>query len=81
VPPRREEAAVCQGRIVRFLAGEDCGFIATREGDEVYFHRNSVIDGAFDDLAVGDEVRFVQQDGDNGPQASSVRVIGGHRAN
>jgi cold shock CspA family protein len=66
------------GRVARFLAGEDCGFIETADGRELYFHRNAVIDGAFDRLLVGSEVRFVEEEGEKGPQASSVHVVGKH---
>jgi cold shock CspA family protein len=40
------------------LAERNCGFILTANGAEIYFHRNSVANGGFDRLAVGDEVRF-----------------------
>jgi ribosome-associated translation inhibitor RaiA/cold shock CspA family protein len=68
------------GRIARLLADKDCGFILTAEGAEIYFHRNSVANGEFDKLAVGDEVRFVAQDAESaqGPQASTVVPLGKH---
>lgn len=66
------------GRVARFLAGEDCGFIDTPDGREVFFHRNAVLNDAFDQLVVGSEVRFVEQQGEKGPQASSVRLVGKH---
>jgi cold shock CspA family protein/ribosome-associated translation inhibitor RaiA len=68
------------GRIARLLYDRDCGFIVTAAGEEIYFHRNSVAGGAFDQLEVGAEVRFVAQDGEspNGPQASSVVPLGKH---
>jgi len=68
------------GRIARLLADRDCGFIETSGGAEIYFHRNSVVDGGFERLAVGDEVRFVAQDGESaqGPQASAVIPLGRH---
>jgi cold shock CspA family protein len=66
------------GRVAKFLAGEDCGFIETADGREIYFHRNSVLDGAFDRLTVGSEVRFVEEMGEKGPQASTVHLIGKH---
>src|SRR5207302_11312233 len=37
----------------KISAEEDYGFIATPDGREIYFHRNSVIDNAFDRLSVG----------------------------
>ena len=66
------------GHIVRFLAGTDGGFIETADGGELYFHRNAVLDDAFDRLEVGSEVRFVEETGDKGPQATSVRLVGKH---
>ena len=36
------------GRVAKFLAGEDCGFIKTPDGREIYFHRDAVLNGAFD---------------------------------
>jgi len=66
------------GRIVRLFPDEGYGFIATADGREIYFHRNSVLDAAFKRLAVGDAVAFVEEAGDKGPQASTVRVLGTH---
>ena len=42
---------------------------------QIYFHRNSVL-GGIDELSVGDEVRFAEEQGDQGPQASTVEPIG-----
>lgn len=66
------------GRITSLDLEHDCGRIATSDGREVYFHRNSVINAAFHGLALGTEVRFSEEPGDRGPQASSVHVIGKH---
>jgi cold shock CspA family protein len=46
---------------------------------QIYFHRNAVLDAAFDRLKVGSEVAFAEEEGVKGPQASTVRVVGGHR--
>lgn len=54
------------------------GFLETADGREVYFHRNSVLDGAFDKLDAGVRVAFVEERGDKGPQASTVRIAGKH---
>jgi len=74
----KQHAEPDHGRVARFLAGEDCGFIETSDGREIFFHRNSVVEGGFDDLAVGDEVRFVEEAGEKGPQASTVHRVGKH---
>ncbi len=52
------------------------GFIeAEGDGHEVYFHKNSVLDAKFESVAVGAKVRFAEEDGDKGPQASTVHVV------
>jgi ribosomal subunit interface protein len=66
------------GRVTKVLAGEDYGFIETADGREIYFHRNSVLDGGFDRPEVGAEVRFVEEVGEKGAQASTVRLVGKH---
>ncbi len=75
----KDHQAESHGRVTKFLAGEDCGFIETEEGHEIYFHRNAVLGGAFDRLTVGSEVRFVEEAGVKGAQASAVRLVGKHR--
>lgn len=57
---------------------QDYGRIQTSDGREVYFHRNSVVNGDFNSLDVGGEVRFDEESGDQGPQASTVQPIGKH---
>ena len=67
---------LAHGRVARFVAGEDFGFIDTEDGQEVYFHRNSVAGHAFDRLRVGDPVRLSITDGEKGLQASVVHPAG-----
>jgi cold shock CspA family protein/ribosome-associated translation inhibitor RaiA len=54
---------------------EDHGFLQTVDGREVYFHRNAVVNDEFDDLEVGMGVNYTEEQGQEGPQASSVRVV------
>jgi len=56
----------------------DFGFLETADGREVYFHRNSVLDGAFTRLKVGARVAFAEEVGEKGPQASTVKLLGKH---
>lgn len=63
------------GRVSKLFPDEGYGFIETASGTEVYFHRNSVLDNAFARLEVGSDVEFVEEQGEKGPQASTVRVI------
>lgn len=54
------------------------GRIETPDGRLVYFHRNSVVGADFGKLAVGDEVRFAEESGEQGPQATTVHAVGKH---
>lgn len=65
-----------RGRISKLFPERGYGFIETPDGLEVYFHRNSVLHHGFDRLSVGTEVRFVEEQGERGPQASTVAVAG-----
>ena len=56
----------------------DYGRIETPDNRVIYFHRNSVLNDGFEKLDVGSEVRFVEEMGDSGPQASTVTPVGKH---
>lgn len=53
------------------------GFIQAGES-RIYFHRASVLDGAFDALTIGTRVAFAEEQGEKGAQASTVRILGKH---
>ena len=63
-------------RVIRLFPMEDYGFLQTPDGRELYFHKNTVLARGFDRLEVGTEVSFAEESGEQGPQASTVRVIG-----
>ena len=44
-------------------------------GSEVYFHRHAVGNGRFETLDLGIPVRFTEEEGDQGPQASVVEIV------
>ncbi|MGE5721197.1 MAG: cold-shock protein, partial [Sphingomonadales bacterium] len=52
------------------------GFLETDDGSEIYFHRNSVLNHGFAHLKPGSKVRYVEELGNEGPQASTVEPIG-----
>jgi ribosomal subunit interface protein len=64
-----------QGCISTLFPDQGYGFIVSPEGYDVYFHKNSVVNRDFEKLAEGMEVRFSEEMGDKGPQASSVTVL------
>ena len=67
------------GRVARIFPKEGYGFLETPDNREIYFHRHSVLDEHFDDLAPGTAVRFAEEEGEQGPQASTVAIVGGKR--
>lgn len=54
---------------------DDYGFIRTADDREIYFHANSVLNDDFESLVVGMGVAYLEEAGDEGPQASTVRVV------
>ena len=66
------------GHVSELHPDEDYGRISSADGRDIYFHRNSVVHASFEDLTIGSEVRFDEEMGDRGPQATTVRLIGKH---
>lgn len=69
--PQQETQAV----ISKLFKQEGYGFILSPEGREIYFHRNSVLHHDFDRLVIGTGVRYHEEMGEKGAQASSVELI------
>jgi cold shock CspA family protein len=59
----------------RLFPAQDYGFLRTLDGRNIYFHRNSVLEDDFDRLSVGTGVTFTEVMGNEGPQASTVKII------
>jgi len=64
-----------RGVVTALMPGH--GFLRTPDGRQVYFHERSVLRGAFARLRVGDTVRFAEEAGEEGPQASTVEPVRG----
>lgn len=62
------------GIVRKIVPDEAYGFIVTDDKIDVFFHANSLKDVAINELAEGDEVLFAMEEGDQGPQATWVRV-------
>jgi ribosomal subunit interface protein len=69
-----------EARVSRLFPIDGYGFLETPDGREIYFHRNSVLHDGFDRLEVGTRVRYVEEEGEKGPQASTVVHTSGHAA-
>jgi ribosomal subunit interface protein len=62
------------GRIARIVAGEGYGFIETDDGSELYFCADNLVTPAFDTLAPGMAVQFIEDFGAEGRQAKRVSI-------
>lgn len=74
----KQHAVPAHGHISELVPALDCGRIETADGRDIYFHRNAVVEGNFDHLEIGMEVRFVEEMGAEGAQASTVHPVGKH---
>ncbi len=63
------------GVIDRLFVKDSYGFIMTDDKQDVFFHASSLKDTSMDELGEGDEVLFVMEQGDKGPQAAWVKSV------
>ena len=68
----KTRAPSAHATVARLMPADGYGFLETPDGREIYFHERSVLHDGFRRLGVGSEVRFVEERGDEGPQASTV---------
>jgi cold shock CspA family protein/ribosome-associated translation inhibitor RaiA len=66
------------GTVVQLDPLGEFGLLESNDGQEIYFHRNSVLDGDYSRLAVGSRVTYAEEMGEKGPQASTVKLMGKH---
>jgi cold shock CspA family protein/ribosome-associated translation inhibitor RaiA len=74
--------AAPHAHVSKMFLEQGYGFIETIDGREIYFNANSVLNDGFRRLKVGMEVRFKEEMGEKGPQASTVDPVGkeaGHK--
>jgi ribosome-associated translation inhibitor RaiA len=64
------------GQVAELAPERDHGFLLTKEGGLLYFHRNVLLSGDFEKLSRGDELYYIEDVGDTGPIATKVRVKG-----
>lgn len=69
---KTHESPLAEGHISRILSYENYGFITTEDEREIFFDANAVVNSDFEKLEVGTPVRFFEEMGEKGPQASTV---------
>ena len=63
-----------QGTVSKLLAKDGYGFLTAADGHEIYFQRESVLHQGFPRLRIGTPVIYVEEPGEKGSQASTVRL-------
>lgn len=71
---KTHEAPLQHGRVTKLFPQEGYGFLETNDGREIYFHSHSVLEPGFARLTIGSEVRFAEEYGQKGVQASTVHI-------
>ena len=64
-----------QAMIEKIFREQGYGFLRTVDGQQIYFHKNSVLHKPWGRLTVGTAVRYTPQTGEKGLQASTVEPI------
>ena len=72
----KSHASLQVARVSKILPDQSYGFLTSNDGRGIYFHKNSVLNRDFSRLKVGTEVSFVEESGEKGQQASTVRIVG-----
>jgi cold shock CspA family protein/ribosome-associated translation inhibitor RaiA len=66
------------GTVKRLDESGEFGFLEAPDGRDVYFHKNSIVNGGMNQLELGSRVTFVEEAGEKGAQASTVKMLGKH---
>jgi cold shock CspA family protein len=74
----KDHQGTATATVARIDSSGEFGFLETSDGQEIYFHRNSVIGRGASRLQVGARVTYVEEPGAKGPQATTVKVMGKH---
>ena len=65
-----------RAEVIELHPAKGYGMLKSLDGRQIYFHRNSVLGSSFGRMKVGSTVAFAEEEGEHGPQASTVRMVG-----
>ena len=71
-----KKVKMAQGAVKWFNGDKGYGFIAAEGGPDVFVHFSAITGGGYRSLEEGQKVEFDITQGQKGPQAENVRVIG-----
>lgn len=79
---KQHEGAGETGLVVRLFPEQNYGFVEVKDGPNLYFTRNAVTGGGFEEISIGTLVQVTRatSEGPMGPQASSVRLLNAQRS-
>jgi CspA family cold shock protein len=72
----RRESPVATGTVKWFSPEKGFGFILQDGGPDVFVHFSAITGDGYRNLEEGQQVEFDVTDGQKGPQAANVRVVG-----
>jgi len=64
-----------QAVIEKIFREQQYGFLATPDGQQIYFHKNSVLHKHWENISVGTIVRYTSELGEKGVQATTVEPL------
>jgi len=67
---------MAQGTVKWFNGDKGYGFIAVDGGQDVFVHLSAIVSDGYRNLEEGQQVEFDITQGQKGPQAENVKVIG-----
>ncbi len=67
---------MAKGTVKWFNTKKGYGFITQDDGNDVFVHYSAINEEGFKNLDEGQEVEFEVQEGEKGPQAANVSVVG-----
>jgi cold shock protein len=74
--PGTKKVKMAQGMVKWFNGDKGYGFIAVEGGPDVFVHFSAITGGGYRSLEEGQKVEFDIRQGQNGPHAENVRVVG-----
>lgn len=79
---KQHEGTLETGVVVRLFPEQNYGFVEVKDSPDLYFTRNAMANGNFDEVEVGTIVQVTRAtaEGPMGPQASSVRLLNARRS-
>lgn len=73
---RADETGKWRGEVKWFDAQKGYGFIRKPDGEEIFFHRTSLVSATPWEIVQGQTVRFREEQTPKGPEAIEVELIG-----